>query len=85
MCIRRFSGKLNGEIAPTTPTGSLIVKASLFWLPGGKDCESNGIVCPVIRLASSAAKVRTRTALAVSTAASVTGFPTFFAMVSTIS
>ena len=47
----RFSGKLNGLIATTTPQGTRSVKASLPAPPGA---PSTGIVSPWIRLASSA-------------------------------
>ena len=51
LCATRFSGKLNGLIATTTPTGTRIVKPNLVALPGE---ASSGIVSPYSRLASSA-------------------------------
>ena len=77
MCRSRLRGKLNGEIAPTTPIGSRSVNPSLFWFPGGNGVLSSGIVCPYIRLASSEAKVSVSTPRAVSASASEMGFPTF--------
>ena len=54
LCATRLSGKLNGEIAPTTPIGSRNVKASLP-VPAGE--ASIGTTSPASLRASTAAIV----------------------------
>ena len=54
LCATRLSGKLNGLIAPTTPIGRRIVKASL----PSPACEASmGIISPASFRASTAAIV----------------------------
>ena len=55
----RFSGKLNGLMAPTTPTGTRRVNASL---PSPTLLDSIGTTSPESRRASTAAKVNVPTA-----------------------
>ena len=54
LCATRFSGKLNGEIAPTIPIGKRIVNAS-FPAPAAE--ASIGTISPASFRASTAAKV----------------------------
>jgi hypothetical protein len=51
LCATVDRGALNGEIATTTPTGSRMVNASRFSLPG---LAANGTCSPAIRIASCA-------------------------------
>ena len=66
----RLSGKLNGEIAPTTPIGTRLVKPSL---PTPADEASRGTISPVNVRASAAEKRIVSTARCVSTRAVVIG------------
>ena len=54
LCATRFNGKLNGDIAATTPTGTRTVNPNLPAFPGD---ASSGIVSPRNRFASSADQV----------------------------
>ena len=72
LCATRLSGKLNGEIAPTTPIGTRIVKAS-FPSPAGD--ASIGKVSPVSVRAATAANVYVDTARCASTRAAFIGLP----------
>ena len=68
----RLSGKLNGEIAPTTPIGRRSVKAS-FPSPA---CEASiGTISPASFRASTAAIVNVDIARAASTFAALSGLP----------
>src|SRR5262245_6709747 len=74
----RFSGKLNGLIAPITPTGSRRVRASL---PTPAVLASIGTTSPASRLAATAANVKVSTARAASPRAWRMGFPDSAAIV----
>ena len=74
----RFSGKLNGEIAPTIPIGRRRIRPAL---PSPAGCASIGTVSPVSRRASSAEKVIVCTARSTSMPAVVIGLPASWAMV----
>ncbi len=68
----RLSGKLNGEIAPTIPIGSLSVNAS-FPAPA---CDASiGTISPASLRASTAAIVNVDIARAASTFAAFSGLP----------
>jgi hypothetical protein len=72
LCATRFSGKLKGEIAPTIPIGTRIVKPSL----PTPACEpSIGITSPVSVRAATAAYVYVDIARAASTRAALIGLP----------
>src|SRR5204862_3003366 len=72
LCATRLSGKLNGEIAPTTPIGRRKVKASL---PSPACAASIGTISPASLRASTAANVYVDIARAASTPAAFSGFP----------
>ena len=74
----RFNGKLNGLIAPTTPTGTRSVKASL---PSPTSAASMGTISPVSRRASTAANVNVLTARSASTRAVFNGLAASAAIV----
>ena len=74
----RLSGKLNGEMAPTTPTGTRRVKASR---PSPTSAASIGTMSPVSRRASTAAKVNVLTARLASARAVFRGLADSAAMV----
>ena len=74
----RFSGKLNGEIAPTIPIGRRRIRPAL---PSPAGCASIGTVSPVSRRASSAEKVIVCTARSTSMPAVAIGLPASWAMV----
>ena len=72
LCATRLSGKLNGEIAPTTPIGRRSVNAS-FPTPA---CDASiGTTSPASFRASTAANVYVDIARAASTRAAFIGFP----------
>ena len=72
LCATRLSGKLNGEIAPTTPIGTRSVMASL----PSPACEpSMGTTSPASLRASTAAIVYVDIARATSTRAAFSGLP----------
>ena len=72
LCATRLSGKLKGEIAPTTPIGCRSVNAS-FPAPA---CEASiGTVSPVSLRASTAAIVKVDIARDASTRAAFSGLP----------
>ncbi len=68
----RLSGKLNGEIAATGPTGKRRVTPTR---PRDEGIRSSGIVSPIIRSASSAPSRNVRTHRSTSTNASRMGLP----------
>ena len=68
----RLKGKLNGEMAPTTPIGTLSVSA-IFPTPAGD--ASIGTTSPASFRASTAAIVNVEVARAASTRAAFIGFP----------
>ena len=68
----RFRGKLNGEMAPTTPTGSRRMIPSL---PAPAPLDSIGTTSPARLRASTAAKVRVSTHRAASPRACFIGLP----------
>ena len=72
LCATRFSGKLNGLIAPTTPTGRRIVNASF---PSPACDASIGTTWPASVRASTAAEVYVDTARCASTRAAFIGLP----------
>ncbi len=72
LCATRFSGKLNGEIAPTIPIGKRSVKPS-FPSPAGE--ASMGTTSPASFRASTAANVYVETARCASTRACFSGLP----------
>ena len=72
LCATRLSGKLNGEIAPTMPIGTLRVKAS-FPSPAAE--ASMGTVSPASLRASTAENVKVETARWASTRAALSGLP----------
>ena len=72
LCATRLSGKLNGQMAPTTPIGRRIVNAS-FPAPAGE--ASIGTISPASLRASTAANVYVDTALSASTRAAFSGLP----------
>ena len=74
----RLSGKLNGEMAATTPTGTRRVKASR---PSPISAPSIGTISPVSRRASTAANVKVLTARVASTRAVLIGLAASWAMV----
>ena len=74
----RFSGKLNGEMAATTPIGTRRVKASR---PSPIWAASTGTISPVRRRASAAAKVNVLTARLASMRAVLIGLADSRAMV----
>ena len=74
----RFSGKLNGEIAPTIPIGRRRIRPAL---PSPAGCASIGTVSPVSRRASSAEKVIVCTARSTSMPAVAIGLPASWAIV----
>ena len=73
----RFSGKLNGLMAPTTPTGRRRVKPSL---PSPTSDASSGTISPARRRASTAANVNVDTARFASTRAVLIGLAASSAM-----
>ena len=72
LCATRLHGKLNGEIAPTTPIGLRTVKPSL---PSPACALSIGIISPASLRASTAANVYVDIARDASTRAVLIGFP----------
>ena len=72
LCATRLRGKLNGEIAATTPIGCRMVKAS-FPSPAWE--ASIGTISPPSLRASTAAMVYVDIARATSTRAAFSGFP----------
>ncbi len=72
LCATRFSGKLKGEIAATTPTGTRNVNASL---PSPAGDASIGTTSPASLRASTAAIVNVETARCASIRAAFIGFP----------
>ena len=75
--LTRFSGKLNGLIAPTTPIGTRRVKPSL---PTPATLASIAIISPVSVRASTAANANVPTARRASTRAVLIGFAASLAM-----
>ena len=75
--LTRFSGKLNGLIAPTTPIGTRRVKPSL---PTPATLASIAIISPVSVRASTAANANVPTARAASMRAVLIGFAASLAM-----
>ena len=72
LCATRLSGKLKGEIAPTTPIGCRSVKAS-FPAPA---CDASiGTISPASLRASTAANVKVDIAREASTRAALSGLP----------
>ena len=78
LCATRFSGKLNGLIAPTTPTGTRRTKPSL---PSPASLASSGTISPVSVRATAAANWNVLTARSASTRAVFMGFAASTAMV----
>ena len=72
LCATRLQGKLNGEIAPTTPIGRRSVNASL---PSPACAASIGIISPTSLRASTAANVYVDIAREASTRAVLIGLP----------
>ena len=72
LCATRLNGKLNGEIAPTTPIGTRSVSATLP-VPAGD--ASIGTTSPASVRASTAAIVKVDIARATSTCAAFIGLP----------
>ena len=77
LCATRFNGKLNGLMAPTTPTGTRRVKPSL---PSPTSAASSGTISPASRRASVAANVNVDTARLASTRAVLIGLAASSAM-----
>ncbi len=78
LCATRLSGKLNGLIAPTTPTGSASVKP-IF--PSPTSAASSGTISPASRRASVAANVNVETVRRASTRAVLIGLAASSAIV----
>ena len=72
LCATRFSGKLNGLIAKTTPQGTRKVKPKRFPAPGA---PSRGTISPAIRFASSAETINVSAARETSKRASARILP----------